>query len=74
MKIEKITNPDCFCDFSHGEDTIDERIYRCLMKKESLVDSFRREIEKQKDDKETLWRWLNSDQSWAKLKRKTRSA
>lgn len=56
------------------EDTIDERIYRCLMKKESLVDSFRREIEKQKDDKETLWRWLNGDQSWAKLKRKTRSA
>jgi len=44
------------------------------MKKESLVDSFRREIEKQKDDGETLWRWLNGDQSWAKLKRKTRSA
>lgn len=56
------------------ENTIDERIYRCLMQKESLVDSFRREIEKQKDDKEALWRWLNGDQDWAKLKRKTRSA
>ncbi len=58
------------------ENTIDERIYTSLMNKEGLVESFRREIDKQKGsmDKEDFWRWLNGDQSWAKLKRKTRSS
>jgi SNF2 family DNA or RNA helicase len=56
------------------ENTIDERIYTSLMNKEGLVESFRQEIDKQKDDKETLWRWINNDTSGVKLKRKTRSA
>lgn len=44
------------------ENTIDERIYDSLMKKESLVDSFRREIDVQKDDKEAIWRWINGQE------------
>lgn len=58
------------------ENSIDERIYTSLMNKESLAESFRREIDKQKDnrDKETLWRWLNHDTSGVRLKRKTKSA
>lgn len=58
------------------ENSIDERIYTSLMNKESLAESFRREIDKQKDnkDKEALWRWLNHDTSGVRLKRKTKSA
>ena len=44
------------------ENTIDERIYDSLMKKESLVDSFRREIDVQKDVKEAIWRWINGQE------------
>jgi len=44
------------------ENTIDERIYDSLMKKESLADSFKREIDKMKDDKEALWRWINGQE------------
>lgn len=33
-------------------DTLDERILKCLWKKENLVDSFKSEIEKQKDNKQ----------------------
>ncbi|WP_243129275.1 DEAD/DEAH box helicase [Hathewaya massiliensis] len=33
--------------------TLDERILKCLQRKENLVDSFKSEIEKQKDDKFT---------------------
>lgn len=44
------------------ENTIDERIYNTLMSKESLVDSFRREIDRHKDDKEAIWRWINGQE------------
>lgn len=44
------------------EDTIDERVYTTLMRKERLVDSFRREIDKMKDDKEAFWRWINGQE------------
>ncbi len=58
------------------ENTIDERIYTSLMNKEGLVESFRREIDKQKDsvDKEDFWRWINGDTNWVKLKRETKGA
>jgi len=44
------------------ENTIDERIYNTLMSKDSLVDSFRREIDRHKDDKEAIWRWINGQE------------
>lgn len=44
------------------EDTIDERVYTTLMRKERLVDSFRREIDKMKDDKEAFWRWIDGQE------------
>lgn len=48
------------------ENTIDERIYASLMNKEGLVESFKREIDKQKDknhiDKEDIWRWINGEE------------
>ncbi len=59
------------------ENTIDERIYTSLMNKEGLVESFKREIDKQKDentDKEDIWRWVNSDTNWVKLKREAKGA
>ena len=55
------------------ENTIDERIYYNLMQKESLADSFKREIDKMKDDKEALWRWING-QTIPKQKRVRSSA
>lgn len=39
--------------------TIDERILRCLMRKEHLAESFKREIEKLKDKKD-IRRWIDS--------------
>lgn len=44
------------------QNTIDGRIYNSLMKKEGLVESFRREIDLQKDDKEAIWRWINGEE------------
>lgn len=46
------------------ENTIDERIYNSLMNKEGLVESFKREIDKQKDDmdKDDIWRWINGQE------------
>lgn len=41
------------------ENTIDERIYTSLMNKESLIESFKREIDSQKDNKDIVWRWAN---------------
>ena len=41
-------------------DTIDQRISNCLWRKENLVDSFKREIERQKD-KQSLRKWANGE-------------
>ena len=41
-------------------DTIDQRISNCLWRKENLVDSFKREIERQKD-KQSLRKWTNGE-------------
>lgn len=41
-----------------ARDTLDERILRCLWRKEGLVESFKREIDKQ-EDKYHLGDWIN---------------
>ena len=51
-----------------AENTIDERIYQCLQEKESLVDSFKREIEKQKET-DKLGRWIDCESRNSKTKK-----
>lgn len=41
-----------------AKDTLDERILDCLLRKEDLVDSFKSQIDKQKDKKEFLSNWI----------------
>ena len=41
------------------EGSIDERIQRCLSRKERLVESFRREIASQRHTRDSLGRWLD---------------
>lgn len=41
-----------------AEFTLDERIIKCLNKKEKLIDSFKREIDSNKD-REYLYHWIN---------------
>ena len=43
-----------------ARNTIDERIYQCLQEKESLVENFKREIDKQKDTNK-LGRWIDCE-------------
>jgi len=40
-------------------DTLDERILRCLYRKENMVDSFKTFIDHYKNDKKSLEEWLN---------------
>ena len=48
-------------------DTLDERILKCLDKKENLVDSIREEIEKNKDKEDKLYSWITK-KDWRKRK------
>lgn len=52
-----------------AENKLDERILRCLWRKENLVDSFKKEIEQQKD-KEYLELWLSGKTLHGKKYRK----
>ena len=48
-------------------DTLDERILKCLDKKENLVDSIREEIEENKDKEDELYSWITK-KDWRKRK------
>ena len=50
-----------------ASDTLDERILKCLDKKENLVDSIREEIEKNKDKEDKLYSWITK-KDWRKRK------
>jgi SNF2 family DNA or RNA helicase len=39
--------------------SLDERILKCLYKKENMVDSFKKNLDRQKDKKEYLSNWIN---------------
>ena len=50
-----------------ASDTLDERILKCLDKKENLVDSIREEIEENKDKEDELYSWITK-KDWRKRK------
>ena len=55
-----------------ARNTIDERIYSCLQEKESLVDNFKKEIDKQKDT-DKIRRWIDCESTNSKIKESAHS-